>query len=77
MRAIEFIAREKNGMVALPREYVGKFKKNVRVIILVEDHVLPKTPKLLERKKSKALLFNAVRIKTKNMKISRAAANER
>jgi len=77
MRAIEFIAREKNGMVALPREYVGKFKKNVRVIILVEEHVLPKTQKLLATKKPKTVAFNAVRIKTKNMKISRATANER
>lgn len=77
MRAIEFVAREKDGVIALPREHRGMFKKNVRVIILVDDDLSQQKSKTLMKKRVQPLSFNAVRVKTKNLKFSREVANER
>ncbi len=37
MYAIEFQARVKNGFIEVPREYLARLSRNVRVIVLVES----------------------------------------
>ena len=37
METIQFNTRIKNGVIEIPREYQGKFKKNVRVILVAEN----------------------------------------
>lgn len=36
METIQFRTRIKNGVIEVPRKYQGKFKDNVRVILVVE-----------------------------------------
>ena len=37
METIQFRTRIKNGVIEIPRKYQGKFKDNVRVILVVES----------------------------------------
>lgn len=68
MRAIEFIAKAKDGIIEIPKEYIKNLENEVRVIILVEA----KTEKKAKKKK-----LTALSIKTKNLKFDRDEANER
>ncbi len=40
MHAIEFQARVKNGTIAIPKEYKGRIKSRVRVILMVEEDTI-------------------------------------
>lgn len=39
MKAIEFIAKECDGRITLPKKYVGTLSQSFRVIILVDESV--------------------------------------
>jgi hypothetical protein len=37
MRAIEFTTDTKDGIIQIPKKYLKNLKKNIRVIILIEE----------------------------------------
>ena len=74
MQAIEFIGKEKKGIIKIPKEYHGKLKKDFRVIILI-DTELSGTISEFPHKKFKRL--SKVRVKTRGFKFDREEANAR
>jgi hypothetical protein len=68
MKAIEFVAKAKNGSIEVPKQYVDMLKNKVKVIILVEEE----KPVLTKKRQ-----LTAVRMKTKGFNFNREEANER
>lgn len=68
MYAIEFKTILENDMVKIPKQYLSKLHKIVRVIIIDE----PESEQLSGIKS-----FTAAKIKTSNFKFNREEANER
>lgn len=72
MKAIEFVAKTKGGVIAIPKNYLKQISPECRVIILME----PKPKKAAQPKKKKGGL-TAISIPTKGFKFNREEANER
>lgn len=73
MKAIEFITKQKNGTIEIPKKYLNSLKKDqFRVIILINAE--QEAQKTTEGKKP---LFKALQIKTKGFKFDREDANKR
>ncbi|HEV2917239.1 MAG TPA: hypothetical protein VGW78_05875 [Candidatus Babeliales bacterium] len=70
MQAIEFIARVKDGVIELPKEYINTIHDQCRIIILLDT----KIPKKTTPKKKK---LSALKIQTKGLVFDRDEANER
>jgi hypothetical protein len=68
MQAIEFVTKEENGLIKIPKQYLENLHKEFRVIILIDEPMAKKT--VIKK-------FTAAKIKTKNIKLSRDEANER
>ena len=80
MKAIEFTAREKNGTIALPEQYIGLLHDAVRVIILIDDEIKLKPQKIVplrDPQKVRSVNFKAAKINTKKLKFTREEANAR
>ena len=71
MKAIEFVAQAKNGVIEIPKEYQEQLKEQFRVIILQEVSTPEK--KKIEKKHT----LSAAKIKTKGFKFDRDEANAR
>jgi len=72
MKAIEFIADAQDGTIKVPKKYWKDLERNLRVIILVEEHA-PET----KQKRSGSRKLKAMSIKTKGLVFDRDEANER
>ncbi len=66
MRAIEFTSDTKDGIIQIPKKYLKNLKKNIRVIILIEEE-----EKKIKKFPRKGL--TTLKIKTKGLSF----ANER
>lgn len=70
MHAIEFITDAEDGIIRIPKKYLKDVKKNIRVIILVEE----------KEKKMKSFPkkgLTSLKLKTKGLSFNRDEANER
>lgn len=68
MQAIEFITDAEDGIIRIPKKYLKDLKKNIRVIILVEE----------KEKKAKSFPkkgLTILKIKTKGLSYDRDEAN--
>jgi hypothetical protein len=67
MQAIEFITKAKDGVIEVPQEYREALAHEIRVIILIDSSVKPKSKKK----------FSSLKVNTKELKFDRDEANER
>ena len=68
MKAIEFVAKAKNGSIEVPKQYVDMLKNKVKVIILVEEE------KPVPKKKRQ---LTSLQIDTRGLVFDREEANKR
>jgi hypothetical protein len=74
MQAYEFsTAIEDNGIIHVPSQYLQHISSPVKVILLTEDKMSPKTDKKLGKTLDKK--FTAIKLKTKGFKFDRNIAN--
>lgn len=71
MKAIEFEAIAKDGMIKVPKEYLNTVTDKLRVIILMQESK-EATGKEIKKRELKAL-----KIKTKDFKFNLTEANEK
>ncbi len=71
MEAITFIARPKDGIIKIPKEYLESLNKEVQVVLLVAE---TKTTKKRSPEKRK---IKSMSISTKGLKIDREKLNVR
>ena len=75
MQAYEFYAKPKDGVIAIPEQYINQITDNVMVIILDKNPITPSRKDAKPRKKTDVL--SPPSIKTKGWKFDREVANER
>ena len=69
MQAYEFNTVIENGVISVPKQYLGQHLTSVRVILLSDS--------ISQRKPLKNKRFTAMKLKTKGFKFNREEANER
>ncbi|MBS4024030.1 MAG: hypothetical protein KGZ79_16695 [Dethiobacter sp.] len=67
MFTFEFDAKVRNGIIKIPDEFKKKIGSRVKVIIVSKE----------ENEKKAVSSFNSIKLKTKEFKFDRDAANER
>lgn len=70
MEAIEFITKQKDGIIEIPKKYLKNLKDEFRVIILINAEYAA------EKTKNRPS-FRALEIETKGFKFDRDKANRR
>jgi len=67
MQAYEFSSIIEEGVIHIPKQYVGKISSPVKIILLTNE----------ENTQKKTKYFSALKLKTKGFKFDREMANER
>ncbi len=76
MQALEFIATVEDGVIKLPKKYVGKFRDPVRIILLTDEAATIEASSSKKKPKRKRE-FKAVVLDTRGFIFNRDEANER